>query len=343
VIRRGRPSSSCRPAVAVQDGGRRRSRSRGGARPVGPDLQALRAQGRQPKTGRWRPCPRQRGLVVGRGLGDDSAGVGSRCGVAADVVGRVGLTAVVVCSLGWSGPRPATDAAWGSGEPSMTEGYDPLAGRDAFAHSLGELRPGLPDPGDVFATLQRVIDATRAVVQVDGASLALEHEDGSLRWVVTDGAAGLLEGAQLPGGRGPSRARRSTPRRRWRPPRLRPPRRTVRRTGRPPAPTTGRAEPRRRLLWHAIQENTASRACSTLARRASSLSSRGASGSVERDEGPTSTASAWARFEKRGNRGNRGCLHLSGPALPGVGVTGDPCTVPSEFTFVPPGRDHAYG
>jgi hypothetical protein len=35
------------------------------------------------------------------------------------------------------------------------------------------------------------------VFQVDGASLALAHEDGSLRWVVvTDGAAGLLEDTQ---------------------------------------------------------------------------------------------------------------------------------------------------
>ena len=79
----------------------------------------------------------------------------------------------------------------------MTEGYDPLVDGDAFARSLGEPRPRLPGPGDVFATLQRVVDATGAVFQVDGASLALEHEDGSLRWVVvTDGAAGLLEDAQ---------------------------------------------------------------------------------------------------------------------------------------------------
>jgi GAF domain-containing protein len=56
----------------------------------------------------------------------------------------------------------------------------------------------------VFATVQRVIDATLAVFQVDGASLALEHEDGSLRWVVvTDGAAGLLEDAQRQLGEGP--------------------------------------------------------------------------------------------------------------------------------------------
>ena len=85
----------------------------------------------------------------------------------------------------------------------MTEGVD----RDAFADGVGELRPGLPGPGDVFATLQRVVDATLAVFQVDGASLALEHEDGSLRWVVvTDGAAGLLEDTQRDLGEGPGLA-----------------------------------------------------------------------------------------------------------------------------------------
>jgi hypothetical protein len=66
----------------------------------------------------------------------------------------------------------------------MTEGDDRLVDRDAFAQSSGESPRALPDPGGLFATLQRVIDATRAVFQVDGASLALEHEDGSLRWVV---------------------------------------------------------------------------------------------------------------------------------------------------------------
>jgi ANTAR domain/GAF domain len=86
----------------------------------------------------------------------------------------------------------------------MTGRQDPLVDRDGFAHSLGGLRPGLPDPGDVLATLQRVVDATRAVFQVDGASLALEHQDGSLRWVVvTDGAARLLEDAQRELGEGP--------------------------------------------------------------------------------------------------------------------------------------------
>src|SRR6266508_5971496 len=82
-----------------------------------------------------------------------------------------------VGSLGCSGARPATDATWGSGELSMTEGDDRLVDRDGFAHSLGESPRTLPDPGGLFATLQRVIDATRAVFQVDGASLALEHED----------------------------------------------------------------------------------------------------------------------------------------------------------------------
>jgi GAF domain-containing protein len=89
----------------------------------------------------------------------------------------------------------------------MTEGDDRLIDRDGFAHSLGESPRTLPDPGDLFATLQRVIDATLAVFQVDGAGLALEHEDGSLRWVVvTDGAAGLLEDTQRELGEGPGLA-----------------------------------------------------------------------------------------------------------------------------------------
>jgi GAF domain-containing protein len=88
-----------------------------------------------------------------------------------------------------------------------TEGDDRLVDRDAFAHSPGESPRALPDPGGLFATLQRVIDATRAVFQVDGASLALAHEDGSLRWVVvTDGAAGLLEDTQRELGEGPGLA-----------------------------------------------------------------------------------------------------------------------------------------
>ena len=89
----------------------------------------------------------------------------------------------------------------------MTEGDDRLVDRDAFAHSPGESPRALLDPGGLFATLQRVIDATRAVFQVDGASLALAHEDGSLRWVVvTDGAAGLLEDTQRELGEGPGLA-----------------------------------------------------------------------------------------------------------------------------------------
>src|SRR5215216_7797272 len=89
----------------------------------------------------------------------------------------------------------------------MTKGNEPPVDRDALAHSPGELRRARPAPGDVFATLQRVVDATLAVFQVDGASLALEHEDGSLRWVVvTDGAAGLLEDTQRELGEGPGLA-----------------------------------------------------------------------------------------------------------------------------------------
>jgi GAF domain-containing protein len=89
----------------------------------------------------------------------------------------------------------------------MTEGDDRLVDRDPFAGSPGESPWALPNPGGLFATLQRVIDATREVFQVDGASLALEHEDGSLRWVVvTDGAAGLLDDTQRELGEGPGLA-----------------------------------------------------------------------------------------------------------------------------------------
>ncbi len=44
---------------------------------------------------------------------------------------------------------------------------DPLVDRSAF-DSLPWLSRALPDPVGLFATLQRVIDATRAVFQVDG-------------------------------------------------------------------------------------------------------------------------------------------------------------------------------
>jgi GAF domain-containing protein len=92
-------------------------------------------------------------------------------------------------------------------QAAVPEGDDPLVDRDAFARGLDELRRAGPDHGDVFSTLQRVIDATRAVFQVDGASLALEHEDGSLRWVVvTDGGAELLEDTQRELGEGPGLA-----------------------------------------------------------------------------------------------------------------------------------------
>jgi len=58
---------------------------------------------------------------------------------------------------------------WGSVNHRGLKGDDPLVDRDAFGLLPG-LRRALPDPGGLFATLQRIIDATRAVFQVDGAS-----------------------------------------------------------------------------------------------------------------------------------------------------------------------------
>ena len=50
-----------------------------------------------------------------------------------------------------------------NGELSMTEEDDRLVDRDGFARSLGESPRGLPDPGGLFATLQRVVDGPAPV------------------------------------------------------------------------------------------------------------------------------------------------------------------------------------
>jgi GAF domain-containing protein len=70
--------------------------------------------------------------------------------------------------------------------------------------TVGELRAMLAEAGDLLAGLQRVADATRTVVGVDGAGLTLAHEDGPPRWVATtDRAMELLEQIQQDFGEGP--------------------------------------------------------------------------------------------------------------------------------------------
>ena len=79
----------------------------------------------------------------------------------------------------------------------------PLDGR-VVARTVGELRAMLVEAGDLLAGLQRVVDATRTVVGVDGAGLTLAHEDGPPRWVAaTDRAMELLEEVQQDFGEGP--------------------------------------------------------------------------------------------------------------------------------------------
>jgi ANTAR domain-containing protein/GAF domain-containing protein len=73
------------------------------------------------------------------------------------------------------------------------------------ARTVGELRATLPRAGDLLAGLQRVVEATRTVVGVDGTGLTLAHEDGRPRWVaVSDAAMELLEQIQHDFGEGPS-------------------------------------------------------------------------------------------------------------------------------------------
>jgi hypothetical protein len=65
------------------------------------------------------------------------------------------------------------------------------------ARTVGELRATLPQEGDLLVGLQRVVEATRTVVEVDGTGLTLAHEDGQPRWVaVSDAAMELLEQIQ---------------------------------------------------------------------------------------------------------------------------------------------------
>src|SRR5919204_2836196 len=74
---------------------------------------------------------------------------------------------------------------------------------EVTAH-VRQLRAELPATGDLLVGLQRVTEATRAVVRVDGAGLTLAHEDGRPRWVaVSDAAMELLEQVQDDFGEGP--------------------------------------------------------------------------------------------------------------------------------------------
>jgi GAF domain-containing protein len=72
------------------------------------------------------------------------------------------------------------------------------------ARTVQELRAALPEADDLLAGLLRVAEATRTVLEVDGAGLTLVHEDGPPRWVAaTDAATELLEQIQHDFGEGP--------------------------------------------------------------------------------------------------------------------------------------------
>jgi hypothetical protein len=76
--------------------------------------------------------------------------------------------------------------------------------RQVVAEHIRELRATLPQAGDLLTGLQRVTEATRNVVGVDGTGLTLAHEDGRPRWVaVSDAAMELLEQVQHDFGEGP--------------------------------------------------------------------------------------------------------------------------------------------
>jgi GAF domain-containing protein len=72
------------------------------------------------------------------------------------------------------------------------------------ARTVSDLRVALPAADDLLAGLARVAEATRTVLEVDGAGLTLVHEDDPPRWVAaTDAAMELLEQVQHDFGEGP--------------------------------------------------------------------------------------------------------------------------------------------
>jgi transcriptional regulator with GAF, ATPase, and Fis domain len=76
--------------------------------------------------------------------------------------------------------------------------------RQMIARTVQELRVALPEADDLLAGLLRVAEATRTVLEVDGAGLTLVHADGPPRWVAaTDAAMELLVQVQHDFGDGP--------------------------------------------------------------------------------------------------------------------------------------------
>ena len=76
--------------------------------------------------------------------------------------------------------------------------------RQIVARTVEELRRALPEADDLLAGLLRLAEATRSVLEVDGAGLTLVHEDGPPRWVAaTDAAMELLVQVQHDFGEGP--------------------------------------------------------------------------------------------------------------------------------------------
>jgi GAF domain-containing protein len=76
--------------------------------------------------------------------------------------------------------------------------------RQMVARTVRDLRATLPEADDLLAGLQRVAEATRTVLEVDGAGLTLVHEDGPPRWVAaTDAVMELLEHVQHDFAEGP--------------------------------------------------------------------------------------------------------------------------------------------
>ena len=79
-----------------------------------------------------------------------------------------------------------------------------LVDRQIIARTVSDLRAALPQADDLLAGLQRVAEAARRILEVDGAGLTLVQEEGPPRWMAaTDAAMELLAQVQHDFGEGP--------------------------------------------------------------------------------------------------------------------------------------------
>jgi hypothetical protein len=160
------------------------------------------------------PPLQARSAASDRQLGPTRPGPGQPPNHRANQRSRPGASRVVSGGTGSPGRRPVRVAQAARRRKhslviAVTMRNEAVAvDRQMVAQTVSQLQTTLPQADDLLAGLQRVAEATRTVLEVDGAGLTLVHEDGLPRWVAaTDAALELLEQIQHDFGEGPTSRR----------------------------------------------------------------------------------------------------------------------------------------